>query len=104
MSPARTLAFWVAVLTLPLLGLLGPLAHTCPADPRWLASSPDDPDFDDAIDQLLADAGTFDTVPILVAPRGSRPLRFDDGRTATAADPRFASPTRAPPALLAAAL
>ena len=90
--------FWVAVLAVALLGLFGPLAHICPADPRWLASSPDDPDLDDAVDQLLVDAGMLDTVPTLAAPRGSRTLRFDDGGTATSVDPRFASATRAPPA------
>lgn len=104
MKPARPLPFWVAVLAVALLGLLGPLAHVCPADPRWLASSPDDPDVDDTVDQVLAGAGMLDTVPTLTAPRGSRCLRFDDGGTATSADPRFASPPRAPPVLLVASL
>jgi hypothetical protein len=104
MSPDRPMSFWVAVLAVALLGLFGPLAHICPAYPRWLASSPDDPDLDDAVDQLLVDAGMLDTVPTLAAPRGSRTLRFDDGGTATSVDPRFASATRAPPALLVASL
>ena len=98
------MSFWVAVLAVALLGLLGPLAHICPSDPRWLASSPDDPDLDDAVAQVLADGGMLDAVPTLTAPRGSRALRFDDGGTATSADPRFASPTRAPPALLVASV
>ncbi len=104
MNADRPLSFWVAILTVALLGLLGPLAHTCPADPRWLARSVDDPDLDDVVDLLLADAGMFDAVPVLAAPRGSHAPLFDDGAPSTSADPRFASPTRAPPALLAASL
>jgi hypothetical protein len=104
MTPNRPLSFWVAILTVAFLGLLGPLAHTCPADPRWLAGSSEDPGLDDALDLLLADAGMCETVPVLSPPRGRHAPLFDDGTPATSADPRFASPTRAPPALLAAPL
>lgn len=96
--------FWVAMLAVALLGLLGPLAHVCPADPRWLVSSPDDPDLDDSVDLILADAGMLDTVPIFSVTRGGGAPLFDDGGPATSADPRAASPTRAPPALLVASL
>ena len=104
MSPNRPLSFWVAILAVALLGLLGPLAHICPADPRWLASSSDDRDLEDGGDQLLADAGMFDTVPTLSAPRGGHARLLEDGPPAAPAGPRYASPPRAPPALLAASL
>ena len=104
MSPVRPMSFWVAMLAVALLGLLGPLAHICPADPRWLVSSPDDPDVDDSSDLILADAGMLDTVPVLSVTRGGGAPFFDDGGPATSADPRGASPTRAPPALLVASL
>lgn len=104
MSPNRPLSFWVAILAVALLGLLGPLAHICPADPRWLARASDDRDLDDDGDQLPADAGMFDTVPALSAPRVGHARLLEDGTPAASADLRVASPPRALPALLAASL
>jgi len=104
MSPNRPLSFWVAILAVALLGLLGPLAHICPADPRWLASSSDDRDLDDDGDQPPADAGMLDTVPALSAPRAGHARRREDGTPAASADLRVTCPPRAPPALLAASL
>src|SRR6476661_4094557 len=83
MSPVRPMSFWVAMLAVALLGLLGPLAHICPADPRWLVSSPDDPDVDDSSDLILADAGMLDTVPVLSVTRGGGAPLCDDGGPAT---------------------
>ena len=101
MRPGRPFSFWVAVLTVALLGLLSPLAHTCPADPRWLASSPDDPERDDLFDLLLAGGGVLVRAPALAAPgRGTSHLIPELGAGCTSADPGSASRTRAPPVLL----
>ena len=91
--------FWVTVLTVALLGLLGPIAHICPADPRWLASSTEDPDLDDQL--LLADGVLVSAQAIPPAPRGTPHLVPELGAGCTSADPGSASRTRAPPVLLA---
>ena|SRR6266851_6726143 len=92
--------FWVTVLTVALLGLLGPLAHTCPADPRWLASSTEDPDPDDQL--LLAADGVLVSAQVIPpAPRGTPHLVPELCAGCTSADPGSASRTRAPPVLLA---
>jgi hypothetical protein len=92
--------FWVTVLTVALLGLLGPIAHICPADPRWLASSTEDPDLDDQL--LLAADGVLVSAKVIPpAPRGTPHLVSELGAGCTSADPGSASCTRAPPVLLA---
>ncbi len=96
----RPFPFWVAVLTVGLLGLLSPLAHTCTADPRWLVSSADDLDLDDQL--LLAADGVLVSAPAMPpAPRGTPHLLPELGAVCTSADPGSASRTRAPPVLLA---
>ena len=96
----RPFPFWVAVLTVGLLGLLSPLAHTCTADPRWLVSSADDLDLDDQL-LLAADGVLVNALAIPPAPRGTPHLIPELGAGCTSADPGSASRTRAPPVLLA---
>ena len=102
MRRARTVPFWVAVLTVALLGLLSPLAHACPTDPRWTAGSSDDSDLDDVLDLLWSGAAVITAAPTITAPR--RPsvgVVAEGGAGCTSAASGSASPTRAPPALLA---
>jgi hypothetical protein len=99
MRRGRPFPYWVAVLTVGLLGLLSPLAHTCTADPRWLVSSADDLDLNDQL--LLAADGVLATVlAIPPVPRGT-PHLIPELAAFASTVAGSASCTRAPPVLLA---
>jgi hypothetical protein len=100
MRRGQPFPFWVAVLTVGLLGLLSPIAHTCTADPRWLVSSADDLDLDDQL-LLAADGVLVSALAIPPAPRGTPHLIPELGTGSASSDPGSASRTRAPPVLLA---
>lgn len=99
MRRGRPFPYWVAVLTVGLLGLLSPLAHTCTADPRWLVSSADDLDLNDQL-LLAADGVLASVLAIPPAPRGT-PHLIPELAAFASTVPGSASRTRAPPALLA---
>jgi hypothetical protein len=99
MRRGRPFPYWVAVLTVGLLGLLSPLAHTCNADPRWLVSSADDLDLNDQL-LLAADGVLARVLAIPPAPRGT-PHLIPELAASASTVPGSASRTRAPPVLLA---
>lgn len=99
MRRGRPFPYWVAVLTVGLLGLLSPLAHSCTADPRWLVSSADDLDLNDQL-LLAADGVLASVLAIPPAPRGT-PHLIPELAASTSTVPGSASRTRAPPVLLA---
>ena len=100
MRRGRPFPYWVAVLTVGLLGLLSPLAHTCTADPRWLVSSADDLDLNDQL-LLAADGVLASVLAVPPAPRGTPHLIPELGAAFASTVARSASRTRAPPVLLA---
>ena len=99
MRRGRPFPYWMAVLTVGLLGLLSPLAHTCTADPRWLVSSADDLDPNDQL-LLAADGVLASVLAIPPAPRGT-PHLIPELAVFASTVPGAASRTRAPPVLLA---